>query len=147
MKLRLHLIAAVLSAVFLAAFWTSTLVAEAFLDAAAVVAVKQGIAYALIVFVPLIALTGATGFALGRGRPEALVVRKRARMPIIAINGIAVLVPAALFLYWRAQAGVFDTAFYAVQALELIAGAANLSLIALNFRAGLRLSRARRRSA
>ena len=34
MKLRLHLIAAVLSAVFLAAFWTSTLVAEAFLDAA-----------------------------------------------------------------------------------------------------------------
>jgi hypothetical protein len=35
--------------------------------------------------------------------------------------------------------GEFDTAFYAVQALELAAGAANITLLGLNMRDGLRM--------
>lgn len=61
-------------------------------------------------------------------------------MPIIALNGVLVLVPAAFFLAWRSAAGVFDGSFYAVQAIELAAGAANLVLLALNMRDGLRLT-------
>jgi hypothetical protein len=40
----------------------------------------------------------------------------------------------------RAAAGAFDTSFYLLQAIELLAGAVNLSLMALNIRDGLRMS-------
>lgn len=40
----------------------------------------------------------------------------------------------------RAQAGQFDTAFFAVQALELLAGATNIALLSLNLRDGLRIA-------
>jgi len=62
-------------------------------------------------------------------------------MPIIAANGVLVLIPSALFLAWKAGAGAFDTAFYAVQAVELIAGAVNVTLLSLNMRDGLRMTR------
>ncbi|MGO9773237.1 MAG: hypothetical protein ACLPSW_27565, partial [Roseiarcus sp.] len=68
------------------------------------------------------------------------------RMPFIAANGVLILIPSALFLASKASAGVFDTSFYAVQALELIAGATNLTLLGLNMRDGLRLKGRLRRA-
>ena len=62
------------------------------------------------------------------------------RMPFIAANGLLILVPAAIFLDQWASAGAFDTKFYLVQAVELLAGAVNLTLMGLNMRDGLRLS-------
>jgi hypothetical protein len=77
-----------------------------------------------------------------------LVGAKIKRMPLIAANGILVLVPAALFLAYKAGRAEFDALFYAVQALELLAGAANVALLGLNMRDGLRMKgRLRRRSA
>ena len=61
-------------------------------------------------------------------------------MPVIALNGLLVLVPCALYLDRLASAGRFDGLFYAVQAVELVAGSVNLSLMALNMRDGLRLT-------
>jgi hypothetical protein len=61
-------------------------------------------------------------------------------MPLIAANGLLVLIPSALFLASKASAGEFDTAFYAVQAIELAAGAANIMLLGLNMRDGLKMS-------
>ena len=61
------------------------------------------------------------------------------RMRLIAANGVLILIPAALFLAARAKAGQFDIAFSTVQALELLAGATNLTLLALNMRDGLRM--------
>lgn len=139
MKCKVHAGAASLALVFIATFWTSTVVTELFLSAAAVPWVKQGIAYALLGFVPLIAITGASGFAMGGKSIFPLIVVKRRRMIFIAGLGLLVLVPSAIFLSVRAQAGTFDGTFYSVQALELIAGAVNLVLIGLNFRDGLRL--------
>ena len=69
-------------------------------------------------------------------------------MPFIAANGILILMPSALFLAHKARAAEFDNAFLAVQTLELVAGAINIALLALNFRDGVRLTgRLRRRSA
>lgn len=73
-----------------------------------------------------------------------LVATKKKRMPFIAANGIGILIPAALYLSFKAQAGAFDTAFYTVQAVELTVGAVNIALLGLNMRDGLRLSRRRR---
>ena len=89
---------------------------------------------------------GASGFSLGGKSKAALVAAKRRRMPVIALNGLLILVPCAVFLAGRAGTGTFDAVFYAVQAIELIAGALNLVLMGLNIRDGLRLSGRRGRT-
>lgn len=61
-------------------------------------------------------------------------------MPLIAANGIFVLIPAAIFLNQSASSGDFSSTFYIVQSVELIAGAMNLLLMGLNMRDGLKLS-------
>ncbi|WP_187487995.1 hypothetical protein [Duffyella gerundensis] len=144
MKRQIHAGASLLSALFLATFWTSTLFTELFRSAAAVVEVKQLIAWALIVFVPLMLLTAGTGFSMGAGKHHPLLKLKRRRTPFIGLNGALILVPSALFLAMRATAGQFDSLFYSVQMLELLAGATNLTLIGLNIRDGLTLSRLHR---
>jgi hypothetical protein len=63
-------------------------------------------------------------------------------MPVIAGNGLLILVPAALVLDRWAAAGVFDARFYVVQAVELLAGGTNLTLMGLSHRT--REPRARR---
>ena len=78
---------------------------------------------------------------MAKGDRSGLVGAKFARMPFIAGNGLLVLIPCAFFLASRARANAFDASFYAVQALELAAGAVNLALMGLNARDGLRLTR------
>ena len=68
-----------------------------------------------------------------------LVGTKAKRMPLIALNGILVLVPAAFFLANKAQLGEFDTVFFLARGLELFAGAANLTLLGLNMGDGLKM--------
>ncbi|MBW7901731.1 MAG: hypothetical protein H3C26_09655 [Rhodocyclaceae bacterium] len=138
-KTRIHALAGLLAMLTIAAFWLSTLISELFLSVQAVVWVKQAIALGLFVLIPLLMVTGGSGFALGRNNGHPAIRQKRHRMPFIAMNGLLILVPAALCLSWKARAGAFDGWFYSVQALELLAGAANLLLMGLNARDGMRL--------
>jgi hypothetical protein len=139
-KSRSHAIVGLVSFAFIASFWTSTLVSELFLSQHAVASVKQAIVYAFAIFIPFIIATGATGFAMGGKSTNPRVAAKRRRMPFVALNGVLVMVPAALFLNAKAGAGEFDAWFYAIQVLELVAGAVNLSLIGLNIRDGIQLT-------
>lgn len=141
MKRNIHAVAGVFAFLFIATFWSSTVVTELFLDNSAVTSVKVAITYAFIAFVPCMAITGATGFAMGGKSTFPILVAKRRRMPIIGANGLLVLIPAAIFLSIKAQAGEFDSMFYTVQVLELLAGATNLTLMWLNIRDGRQLSR------
>ena len=59
-------------------------------------------------------------------------------MTIIGPNGLFVLLPSAIYLNTLATQGTFGPTFYAVQTLELLAGAVNLTLMGLNIRDGLR---------
>ncbi|PWC43891.1 hypothetical protein [Azospirillum sp. TSO22-1] len=137
----LHPIAGVTGLLTIAAFWTSTVAAEAFGSDATVLAVKTAILWSLLLLVPALAITGITGVRMAGGSADPRIVRKRRRMPVIALNGLLVLVPCAVFLQARAAAGEFGGAFIAVQAIELLAGAANLTLIGMNLRDGLALAR------
>jgi hypothetical protein len=139
MLTNLHRIAALLAFLFIATFMISTVIAELFLSHASVAAVKQAIVYALFVLVPLLMMTGGSGFALARGNRSLLLNAKRRRMPLITLNGLLVLIPVAIFLNVKAGQGEFDTLFYGAQVIELIAGALNLWLIGWNARDGLRL--------
>jgi len=144
MKKLVHPIAAVVAILTISTFWLSTTFSELFGSMDMVVAVKRAIPWGFLLLVPALAATGGTGFALANGRNGGLVGTKKRRMPFIAANGLLVLIPAALFLASKATAGEFDTAFYVVQAIELIAGAANLTLLGLNMRDGFRLTGRRR---
>ena len=144
---RLHLAAAVAGLMLIAAFWTSTIIVELFADATAVATLKQAILWGMLALIPAMAAAGASGFRLGGSSKAPVITAKRRRMMPIAANGIVVLVPSAFFLAARAAAGDFDTAFYAVQAVELLAGAINISLMSLNMRDGLAMTSRRRRRA
>ena len=142
----IHPLAGLLALLTITTFWLSSAISELFLSQAAVVAVKTAIPWGLLLLVPALAATGGSGFFLSRGQREGLVGAKLKRMPFIAANGLLILLPAALFLASKARAGVFDTTFYAVQALELIAGAVNITLLGLGMRDGMKVTQWRRRS-
>ena len=143
---RLHPIAGGVALALILGFWTSTLAAELYGDPAMVARVKTLILWGMLVLVPAMATVGATGFRMGAHATEPLIVAKRRRMPLIALNGLLVLLPSAVLLQARAASGDFDTVFWSLQALELGAGALNISLMSLSVRDGLRLA-ARRRAA
>lgn len=144
----IHPVAGALALLTIATFWVSTSLSELFGSAASVVAVKSAIPWGFLVLIPALIAAGGSGFALAKGRRGGLVGAKIKRMPIAAANGILILIPSALFLASKAKAGEFDILFYAVQALELAAGAVNITLLGLSMRDGLKMKgRLRRRSA
>jgi hypothetical protein len=141
MKKDIHLTAGILATLIIATFFASTIIVELFGKHDAVTNVKSLIVIpGLFILLPTIAATGGTGVALSKSRKGELVQVKRKRMPIIGANGVLVLVPCALFLDRRAAESVFDTTFYVVQGIELVAGAINVLLMILNIRDGLKMS-------
>ncbi|MEX0447190.1 hypothetical protein [Xenorhabdus sp. SGI246] len=111
------------------------------MDTTAVVVVKHSIAfYGLVSLAILMAMTGGSGFSLSKNRKGRLIDEKKKRMSVIGINGLLAMIPAAIFLNIRASEGIFDIWFYTVQALELVIGFVQLTLMSRNFQAGLRLT-------
>ncbi len=135
----IHPTAGVVAILTIATFWLSTAIAEMFGSQAVVTTVKTAIPWGFLLLIPALAAAGGSGFVMAKGRRSSLIDAKLKRMPIIAANGILVLIPSALFLASKARAGEFDISFYEVQVLELAAGAANITLLALNMRDGLKM--------
>jgi hypothetical protein len=135
----IHPIAGAIALLTIVTFWLSTALSELFGSEATIIAVKTAIPWGFLILVPAMAAAGGTGFALAGKRRAGLVGVKVRRMPFIALNGVLILIPAALFLAIKAQAGEFDPIFYMVQALELAAGATNITLLGLNMRDGLKM--------
>ena len=144
LKHAIHPLAGTLDQLIIAGFWLATVAAEIWGSAATVAAVKTAIPWGFLLLVPALAATGGSGMALAKGVRSGLAARKRRRMAAIALNGSLVLIPSALFLAARAGAGRFDTGFVLVQAIELVAGAVNLTLLCLNLRDGIRMARGRK---
>ncbi len=136
----IHPVAGAVALLTIATFWLSTALSELFGSEVLVTTVKTAIPWGFLVLIPALAAVGGSGFALAKGRRAGLVGVKLKRMPIIAANGILVLIPAALFLAFKARAGEFDSVFYGVQAVELLVGAANITLLGFNMRDGFILS-------
>ena len=143
----LHPVAGIIAFFTILAFWTSSVAAELSGVEAWIAVVKRDILWGLLLLIPCMAITGSTGFRLGGTSPSPVVARKRRRMPLIALNGLIVLLPCAVILHLRASAGLFDLTFGIVQAVELIAGALNLTLIGLNIRDGFKRTGRFRRKA
>ena len=140
MKTSIHGIAGVIGFSMILLFWTATVVSELFGSHADIAMVKTNILWGLLILIPALAVAGASGMSMTRTRQGMLALRKKKRMPFIAMNGLLILVPCAFFLAGKADEGIFDFWFYGVQSIELIAGAVNIWLMGLNIRDGLRMS-------
>lgn len=141
---RIHAAASFLAILLLVSFWTGTVVSELFFDWLAVGRVKTAIVGAIPVLIVALATAGATGRRLVPVPRRGLPKQKLQRLRVIAANGMVCLVPCALVL-WRLSGREGPSSwFYGIQALELTAGAVNLTLIGLNVRDGRRLKRPRR---
>lgn len=145
MKQYAHRIGAFTATLCIATFFLSTLFVEIFGSIESIVLIKKLIVVpGLFILVPAIIITGVTGFALSTKNSKGIIGQKRKRMPFIGLNGVIVLIPAAILLNQWASVGVFDTKFYVVQVAELVAGAINLTLMALNIRDGRRITHKKR---
>lgn len=149
----LHRIGGVLALALVLLFWTATVTSLALGDHAAIVRVKTTIAWGLLALVPAVIAANATGFRLaeqrrrpGRALPR-LLARKQRRGIIVAVLGLTVLVPCALWLASSASSDTYSRTYWTLQLIELGAGAVNATLLALNARDGRRMRPARRPAA
>nr|WP_298682174.1 hypothetical protein [uncultured Dongia sp.] len=140
MMKRLHPLAGMTALFTILLFWLATVTSELSGSAALIACVKQAIPWGLLLLVPALALTGASGFSQAGASTDLRIRAKKRRMPFIAGNGLLILVPCALYLASLAGRGDFGTVFYLVQGLELAAGALNILLMSLNLRDGLHLT-------
>lgn len=140
MKKLIHPITGTVALMTIATFWLSTVISEVSGSREAIIAVKTAIPWGFLLLVPALAATGGTGFSLSKGRRPKMITTKIRRTAMTGANGVLVLMPSAVFLAYKAASGEFNAAFYAVQAIELIAGAANITLVALNMRDGLKMT-------
>jgi len=131
---KLHAAAGSLALLTIATFWSSTIVTELFGSHVLIAQTKALILWEMMVLVPAVATAGATEAALSKSR----------RMKIIAANGLLILLPSAVFLALRAGSGQFDAVFYSIQAVELIAGATNITLLTANLRDGMAMAARRK---
>ena len=144
---KIHAAAGAGAFLFIASFWSSTVLSELFGSHETVAAMKQIIVYALFGLIACIATAGATGMKMGGKSKHAAIAAKRRRMPFIAANGVLILLPCAFFLNSRAAARQFDSVFYIVQSIELIAGMANLTLLGLSMKDGFSIRKPKQKSA
>ncbi len=141
MKQLIHRVGAITATLCILIFFTSTIAVELFGSEQAIATVKSLIVMpGLFILIPAIAAAGATGMAMSTPKSRGLVGSKRKRMPIIGANGLLILLPAAIVLDQWASAGRFDTTFYLLQSLELLAGGVNLTLMFLNIRDGRKIT-------
>ena len=137
MKRNIHAFAGAVAFLTILGFWGMTIVSELFGSDQTIATVKGGILQGMFVLIPAMVIVGGSGMSMGRKRRDVPAVAKKKRMPLIAANGLLILLPAAFYLASKSAAGDFDAGFYTVQGLELIFGALNIGMMSLNIRDGL----------
>lgn len=141
-----HPISGVVGFILILTFWVSTVVTELSATPETIAMTKGLILNGMFVLVPSMIIVGASGMFMGRRRKDAPARAKKKRMPVIAGNGLLILLPLAFYLESKASIGAFDTTFYLLQGLELIAGATNLTLMGLSMRDGRAMANRRRQA-
>ena len=85
--------------------------------------------------------TGLTANKLYPGILKGQFKIKQIRLKIAAANGVLILLPAAIVLARWSELSEFGVLYWTVQALEIIVGLINITMIGLNIRDGIRLGR------
>lgn len=136
---KIHLIGAIVGAITILSFFTSTVIVEVTGNEEKIKMLKSIIFYSLpflIVSMPIVVITG-NSLAGNSSHPD--IISKKRKMKWIAMNGIT-LIALASFLFFYSTNYAIDETFFVFQAAELALGFSNIVLMGLNFRTGLKLS-------
>lgn len=140
----IHKTSGLIAFILIASFFVSSLFVDMFGDKDAVISVKSNIFTAIWFLIPLMIITGITGAKMAPKVTSGPIAAKKKRMPFVALNGVLILLPAAFFLKDMAINGEFNSLFYTLQTIELLAGFLNLTLMGLNIRDAMTLKRGRK---
>jgi hypothetical protein len=140
---RIHIAAAAAGLVVITTFLVSSAVTDLIGGAVDIRVLRHGILLGLPLLIACLATAALTGRRLAGGSRSAVVRRKQRRLQAVAAAGILVLVPCALILNHLAAAPS-GWMFHALEITEISFGTLNLSLLALNFRDGRRMTHHRR---
>src|ERR1700680_1881685 len=141
---RIHVAAAAGAIAVITTFLVSSGVTELTGGAGDIRTLRHAILLGLPLLIACLVTAGLTGRRLAGGSRSAVVRRKQRRLQAAAAAGLLVLVPCALILNHLATASATGGAFTALEITESVFGTVNLSLLALNFRDGRRMTRHRR---
>ena len=136
MTKRIHRFSAFVAILCVSLFWLSTVIAELFFSLETIVQVKHFIVSGLFLLIPAMAVTAFTGMRMDRGGYLPRLEAKKSRMPLLAGNGLLILLPCAIYLANRAVHGELDRFFYVIQAVELLAGALQWNWLRRNIQDG-----------
>lgn len=139
MLTRLHLAAAA-AAVTATVLLVLAAIITTLLDAHQTVDVRQAMLWGLLVLVPALVITAATGFGVAGSSADPRIATKKRRMSFIAGIGLLLLAPATIALYQLALRGESGAPYLVAQTVEVLASAISLALMAANIRDGLRLT-------
>ena len=76
-KIRIHAIAGIIAFLTILTFWLSTLISETLGSHADIAAVENAILWGMIVLIPCLIMTGATGVSLGKGWADPRISAKK----------------------------------------------------------------------
>jgi hypothetical protein len=139
MQTRLHLTAAA-TAVTTTVLFILAAISTTLLDTHRTADVRQAMLWGLLVLVPALVITAATGFGVAGTSADPRITAKKRRMSFIAGIGLLLLTPAAFALQQLASHGEFGAPYFIVQIVEALAAVTSLALMAGNIRDGLRLA-------
>ncbi len=140
MKTKIHAVSATIAFLMILIFFGSTIIVEFGGDQASIGVVKRFIVYGLFLLVPSMMAAGITGNMITPQNKSRIVRNKLKRLKVIIPIGILILIPCAIILDKMATSGNFGELFVGIQALELLAGGVNISLLGMNMRDGFKLS-------
>lgn len=140
MKTRVHAAAGTVGLALITTFFVASIAVELGGEHDAITDTKTLILYGICVLIPSMMIAGGSGRALMGARRGPRVLIKQKRMIAIAVIGLGVLAPCAILLQGLAADGDFGRTFTILQVVELLGGAANITLMSLNLRDGMLLT-------
>jgi hypothetical protein len=136
---RIHALSGTVALLLIGCFFISSLVAELSGITEWVFIVKKTIFFCVWAIPILLPLAASTGFKLAGSSQHPLVLRKKARLRRIVLNGL-VLLGLACWLYSLSSQHAMSDTFFIVQLAETGLGAINIFLLGSMIRDGLQLS-------
>ncbi|WP_413513964.1 hypothetical protein [Myroides odoratus] len=137
---RVHIGATIVAMLTILTFFGLSLFAEIKGKIQFIMQVKTFILYALPVMIITMPVLKITGDKLAGKAKNPILLAKQKRMKWMLINGMGLLV-LAIFLYCRSHLYTMDYVFFLAQMVEFMLGLANLTLLIINAKQGMQLSK------
>ena len=137
---KVHKVAGIFVLLTLVTFFLSTIIIESLGDHEQIKWLKLLIMiFALGLIAPFTIIIGKTGKKVSKGHDPKMLKKKSKLFKTMQRIGPFVLAPTGIALYFMARSDSFNTVFYTIQLIELIAQLTSIVLIIIAINTGIQL--------